>query len=559
MALRKEPERRYQSVEQFSEDIRRHLEALPVVARKDTLAYRSAKFVRRNAVTTAAAAFVFLTLLGGIIATTSQAHRAKAEKARAERRFNDVRQLARSVLFDYHDAIKDLPGATRVRERLVKDALTYLDSLASEAAGDPALQRELAAAYQRVGDVRGQAFSASLGDRAGAMESYLKSLRIHEALVAATPRDAQNRRDLADIHRKIGNALLETSEAARGLEYLRTSLEIYSKLAVERSANPDARADLADIYNDIGSALEDRGDMAGTLEHHRKAMPLREALVASQPSNAKARRDLSVTYVNTGRALYFNGDTAGAMEINRKALDLRTALNSEDPTNADYRRLLAIAYQNDGDYRAHSGDIAGALESFRKKIVLDRESLATDPANAQARLDFAYSSERMGVLLSQLGQNSEAVSHFRDNLSSQEKTVAADPQNLSARYKLVLARAEVAETEAKLGKRDFALAGCREAVALLNEASDDPTNAYIRGLRGRIYSYLGSAYAALANAHLTTAGERRDDWRNARVMYERSLTVWNDLRSRALLLADDATKPEELSREIAKCDAALGR
>src|SRR5437762_13550043 len=74
MALRKETERRYQSVEQFSEDIRRHLEALPVRARKETLAYRSAKFVRRNSAATAAAALVFLALLGGIIATTWEAH-----------------------------------------------------------------------------------------------------------------------------------------------------------------------------------------------------------------------------------------------------------------------------------------------------------------------------------------------------------------------------------------------------------------------------------------------------------------------------------------------------
>ena len=68
-----------------------------------------------------------------------------------------MRKLANSVLFDYHDAIKDLPGATKVRERLVKDALNYLDSLAGEAHGDPELQRELAAAYERVGDVRGGA------------------------------------------------------------------------------------------------------------------------------------------------------------------------------------------------------------------------------------------------------------------------------------------------------------------------------------------------------------------------------------------------------------------
>ena len=69
----------------------------------------------------------------------------------------------------------------------MKDALVYLDSLAREAAGDPALQRELAAAYERVGDVRGEAFSASLGDTRGALDSYFKSLSIREALVAAAP------------------------------------------------------------------------------------------------------------------------------------------------------------------------------------------------------------------------------------------------------------------------------------------------------------------------------------------------------------------------------------
>jgi predicted Zn-dependent protease len=163
MALRQEPERRYQSVEQFSDDIRRHLATLPVLARRDTFAYRSAKFMRRNVAATVAAALVVLTLLGGIVATTWQAQRAreqesiaKVEKARAERRFNEVRQLAHSVLFDYHDAIRDLPGATAVRERLLKDGLAYLDSLAGEAERRPRLQRELADAYERLGDVRGR-------------------------------------------------------------------------------------------------------------------------------------------------------------------------------------------------------------------------------------------------------------------------------------------------------------------------------------------------------------------------------------------------------------------
>src|SRR5205823_13535187 len=94
-AMRKEEGRRYRSVEQFSEDIRRYLTGRPIIARPDTMSYRAAKFVQRNKLGVAAAALIFLTLVGGIIATTWQARRARvqeqrarAEQARAERRFN---------------------------------------------------------------------------------------------------------------------------------------------------------------------------------------------------------------------------------------------------------------------------------------------------------------------------------------------------------------------------------------------------------------------------------------------------------------------------------------
>ncbi|MEO6969457.1 MAG: protein kinase [Chthoniobacterales bacterium] len=84
MALRKEPERRYLSVGQFSEDIRRYLAGLPVIARGDTWSYRSAKFLRRHRVAVTAAALVLLTLLGGIIATSWEERAARREKAKAE-------------------------------------------------------------------------------------------------------------------------------------------------------------------------------------------------------------------------------------------------------------------------------------------------------------------------------------------------------------------------------------------------------------------------------------------------------------------------------------------
>src|SRR5262249_32629937 len=114
MALRKEPNRRYLSAEQFSEDIRRHLEGRPVRARQDTLGYRVGKFIKRNKVGVIATSLIAASLIGGIVTTARQARI-------AERRFNDVRKLANAVLFKYHDAVQNLPGSTSVREMMVKD------------------------------------------------------------------------------------------------------------------------------------------------------------------------------------------------------------------------------------------------------------------------------------------------------------------------------------------------------------------------------------------------------------------------------------------------------
>jgi WD40 repeat protein/serine/threonine protein kinase len=85
MALKKEPDRRFTSTEQFAEDIRRHLEGLPLLwAERDTLLYRTRKFIKRNRVLVAAAALVVLSLVGGITGTTLALLRAWGAEAEAK-------------------------------------------------------------------------------------------------------------------------------------------------------------------------------------------------------------------------------------------------------------------------------------------------------------------------------------------------------------------------------------------------------------------------------------------------------------------------------------------
>ncbi len=149
-ALRKEPSRRYLSVEQFAEDLRRHLQGLPVMATPDSLSYRAGKFIQRHRIAVSAFVVILLAILGGTAATFREARIAAANARRAERRFNDVRKLANSLIFEVHDSIYTLPGAGKARQIILQRAQEYLDSLAKESGNEADLQRELATVYERI-------------------------------------------------------------------------------------------------------------------------------------------------------------------------------------------------------------------------------------------------------------------------------------------------------------------------------------------------------------------------------------------------------------------------
>src|SRR5512140_1083909 len=172
-AMHKDPRRRYGSAEQLSADLRRHLEGRPVSARPDSRAYRLGKFVGRHRAGVAASILVVLAV-GAAFAETAR------ERGRAERRFEDVRQLAHELVFELHDAIATLPGSTKARELLVRRAAAYLDRLTADSSADAKLQREIAAAWERLGDVQGGS-NANLGDNTDALESLKKAVAIREA------------------------------------------------------------------------------------------------------------------------------------------------------------------------------------------------------------------------------------------------------------------------------------------------------------------------------------------------------------------------------------------
>ena len=147
-SLKKNSGQRYSSVTALADDLRRYLTHQPVLARPDSLAYRTGKFIARNKIGVILGSMAVISAASAIIAVQREAHR-------AEYRFQQVQRLAHTVLFDLNPQIENLAGSTPARELLVKTSLEYLDSLAAESGNDPKLQIELATAYEKIGDVQG--------------------------------------------------------------------------------------------------------------------------------------------------------------------------------------------------------------------------------------------------------------------------------------------------------------------------------------------------------------------------------------------------------------------
>lgn len=137
-ALRKDPAGRYAMAADSAADVQRYLDGYPVLARPDRPSYRAAKFVGRHRTAVAAAAVAILSLVAGLAVAVWQARVATIQRERADRRFNDVRQLANALIFTLHDAVAPLPGSTPVRQQIVSEGLKYLERLTPDSVGDPA-------------------------------------------------------------------------------------------------------------------------------------------------------------------------------------------------------------------------------------------------------------------------------------------------------------------------------------------------------------------------------------------------------------------------------------
>jgi non-specific serine/threonine protein kinase/serine/threonine-protein kinase len=488
----------------------------------------------------AAGLLLVLTLLGGTAATAYQAQQARAAQAVAERRFADVRKLANSLLFDYHDAIRDLRGARPVRERMVRDALGYLDELAGESREDLSLQRELAGAYLRIGDLQGGEPS-SLGDTEGAVRSYGKALSILETLIRADSGTARLRREAARASLSLGRVVWERGDVPGGLTHARRARALLDPLVAAAPTNTELRLQLSAANNLLGQIFLEEGKIAEAVEYHSADLKQFEAAPESERRLPEVRHAISVTYGYLADAQAESGDLAGALQSLRRSRAIRRQLSAEFPENQTYADAASTA-------RYYEATMLGRMSRWQEALALHRESAAENPTSS-----FIC---RVGEALAALGRHEEALPYFNTALQRHERELRADTADLSSRLAVVEDLGRVCKSLATLGRQD-APAACSRTAAFADRIVVEPSHAFPRAFLAAAWTAMGRAYDTLAARHSTPGADRRD-YRIAAVdRYRRSHEIWGDLNARGLVSPVDTALVTASARDLARAERVV--
>ena len=546
-ALRKEPQERYASVDAFADDLRACLELRPVQARSGDLWYRTRRSLRRHWVALTATALVIGSLAAGL-------YIANRERAIAERRFVDVRQLA-DKLFDIDERVARLAGSTDTRRFIVDTSLEYLRRVTADVRMDPALALEIGTAYMRVGRVQtvntlGQIGQADATEQKAQalIDSVLASQPSNGAALLRAAQIAQDRMLIAR-HQRSSDALVFGQQAAQRLEQY---------LAVAKRNGPMDRADAQDailihlnVANeyvraerfeeairisrraiDLGRetnwpayagaalmnvALVYRGQ--GDLDQAAQAIRESVQILQPPPTEKNTGRTLAYVYALTaqGRILGEDGEISldrpqPAVESLQRAAQIADDLARRDPNELMSRESLFSAEVIMSGIVRHT-DPLRALEACDRAL----KRLAEIKDHAGARLLEVEALAASTYPLQQLGRRAEARSRLNAAFEHLRQASAYPVERVPPGAEADEALTALADYEANTGNLPRAIATYQELLGKVQASAPKPETSLTDAVEmSRLYSALAALYrrAGQTEAESAIDTRRQQLWRH---------------------------------------------
>lgn len=538
-ALKKEPERRYLSAESFSEDIRRHLAGLPVTARPDTFSYRAEKFVKRNSISVVAAGLISLAVIGGVGATLWQASVARAERTRAEKRFNDVRKLANSYLFEVYPEIENLEGSLKARETILKSALEYLDSLSTEVGGsDIELQSELATAYEKVGDVQGALNNSSLGNIKAGLESYAKAQKLREAVYAASPTNLETKEKLAVNYHTTARTLWNNSQTKEAEETFEKGLKLRRELAAAQPGVVEAQNRLAVLLVDYGAIPAFNSQAEKALVLYNEAFAIISDLRAKDPENPDFKKSLTRMIRTMSKAKAAIGDYDGAFRDLYMAVDVSHELAKQFPKDFRVQRSVWLTETIICEVYIDKGDRQKVVDACYKTVDFPAKALEKEPENGVVAYDLAISHFNLSRAYRINDDPAKTIASAEKATEVMSALIKKDPENTEYKRNLAIYQTEMGRAYMMLKQYDKAIVELKSVIADMGPiAEKDPETT--------TYRYdLSIGHRLIAESYFKSG-----DPRSAAENIERAIALVGALKTENALRDSDKNLIAELEQE----------
>ena len=424
--MKKNPQERYASVTGFAADLQHYLKHEPISARPDTLAYRTAKFLRRNrtvvALTTTALALVIGSLSAGLLV-------ANRERRVAERRFAQVRQLSNKFIALDQD-IRGVPGATKIRMQIVTDSLEYLTSLGSDVHGDTDLALEIAYAYVRVAHAQGDPTSPNLGQFTEAEASLNNASRFVDPVLSKEP------------------------------------------------TNPRALFIATTIAHDRMILAGNRSDQAAELNDAATTVSLIERFLKTRPVEFRDLYSMRYFYLNVAGTYIDVRNFDDAIRYSQRASEIAVPGPRANDLRGGALEILGIA-------RWQSGDLDGALKTVVESIDLKKKEAEAMAGHASLRINLANGYDLKGMIMGRadaepsLGRSPDALAEFQKALDIAEDLAQKDANDYLGRHNVAIASLEIgnilrhSNPQEALAVYDHALARIREAKSNVSTQRDE--------------------------------------------------------------------------------------
>jgi tetratricopeptide (TPR) repeat protein/tRNA A-37 threonylcarbamoyl transferase component Bud32 len=431
-AVEPQPAQRYGSVQEFAADIERYRAGRPILARPHPISYRARKFVGRHRLGAAASVALTAAIVAGIASTVWQAQR-------AERRFADVRQLAKNLVFDVSDGIQQLPGSTALQLQIVERSMAYLDRVSGEASTDRELRLEVAEGYQRLGDVVGHPFRQNLGDRKKAGETYAKALVAVNQVLAKQPGNVQGRRLAASIRLQQaglagfgGNPRDAREQTGRVVDELKALLtaapdDVETRLTLARGLDVQAKQ-----WNAGGGLLE-TADAVRVEALYDEAIAHLQTALKRRPDSVPILLQLATTETNAGN-LWGSSDPRAAIRRYESTLSWLSKLPPNRVDQLEVRRLRASALLNTGWAQGQIAEYRSAIANIDAAAKLFEVLAAVDPENTNAQYQFTGVLRSRGLVHSYAKNYRAAIQEFGAAAEMHRKLSERDPANNVYRY-----------------------------------------------------------------------------------------------------------------------------